>query len=323
MIRLLTIVAAAGFWAALANAAEPLAVSYFPGPSMGPLFAGIENGAFAKEGLAITAESTSGSVAQITAMLDGKYQIAFSGLDDAIAYDVGEGEVPIAGSADLIAIMGTDSGALHLVGAPEVKRVEDLRGRTVAVDAKNTGFAFVLYHVAALHGLEPGAYSVLSVGSSQKRLEALTQGKAQGAVMFKPVADLLAARGFNDLLAVSDVLPHYQAAAVLARRGWAASHRRAVVAFIRTYVAQARWFLDPANKEAATRILMRSMNLSQPAAAAGLAASPNPGGSIGRIDAAGVAAAVTLRETYALPKKALGSPRKFYDLSYYRAAVGR
>ncbi len=226
-------------------------------------------------------------------MLAGKYQIAFSGLDDAIAYDVGEGEVPIAGTADLVAIMGTDSGALHLVTAPEVKRVEDLRGRTVAVDAKNTGFAFVLYHIAALHGLKPGAYSVLSVGSSQKRLEALTQGRAQGAVMFKPVADLLAAKGFNDLLAVSDVLPHYQAAAVLARRGWAKAHRRAVVDFIRIYVAQARRLLDPA-------------------------------AAIGRIDEAGVARSrEAARGPIPRPKKPLGSPRKFYDLSYYRAAIGR
>jgi len=323
VIRLLTIAALAAFWAASAPAAEPVHVSYFPGPSIGPLFAGIEDGAFAKAGLAVSAEPTTGSVAQITAMLADKYQIAFSGLDDAIAYDVGEGEVPIAGTADLIAILGTDSGALHLVAAPEVRRVEDLRGRTVAVDARNTGFAFVLYHIAALHGLAPGTYSVLSVGSSQKRLEALTQGKAQGAVMFKPVADRLAARGFNDLLAVSDVLPHYQAAAVLARRGWAKAHRRAVVAFIRVYVSEARRFLDPANREAAIGILMRSMNLSHAAAAAGLAATPNPGRAVGRIDAAGVAAAVTLRETYAEPKKPLGDPRRFYDLSYYRAAAGR
>jgi hypothetical protein len=44
--------------------------------------------------------------------------------------------------------------------------------------------------------------------------------------------------------------------------------------------------------------------------------------AIGRIDPAGVATAVTLRDTYGTPKKKLGDPRGFYDLSYYNAATG-
>jgi len=111
--------------------------------------------------------------------------------------------------------------------------------------------------IAARHGLKLGDYTVLSVGSSQKRLEALSRGQAQGAVMFKPVADLLVAKGFNDLLAASDVLPDYQAAVAVARRSRATRHRGALVGFIRAYVVASRWFLDPANKEAAIQILMK------------------------------------------------------------------
>jgi ABC-type nitrate/sulfonate/bicarbonate transport system substrate-binding protein len=306
-------------------AQTPLAVSYFPGSGTGPIFAGIEQGFFAKEGLAVTAEATNGSVAQITAMLDGRYQIGFGGLDDVIAYDVGQGEVPIKQKADLFAFMGTDSGSLHLVTAPDVKSIEDLKGRTLAVDAKTTGFAFVLYRMAALHGLKPGDYDVLSVGSSQKRLEALTQGHAQAAVVFKPVADLLAIKGFHDLMPITDVFPHYQAAAVLARRSWATAHRRALVGFISGYIAATRWFLDPANKDAAIALLLKYMPGLAPQAAAGTygaaAAIADPHGAIGRIDPAGVATAVALREAYGEPKRKLGDPHRFYDLHYYRAAL--
>lgn len=303
-----------------------IAVSYFPGPGTGPVFAGIENGTFAKQGVSVDPESTAGSVAQITAMLDDKYQIAFGGLDDVIGYDVGQGEVPVkVAKPDLFAFMGTDSGSLHVVTAPDVKRVEDLKGRTIAVDAKTTGFAFVLYRIAALHGLKAGDYAVLSVGSSQKRFEALSSGAAQGAVMFKPVADLLAAKGFNDLMATSTVFPHYQAAVVLARRSWAMPHRVALVGFIRAYLQSMRWFIDPANKEAAILLLMKyTPNLSRSGAEASYATTINtinPKGPIGAIDPAGVATAVTLREAYGEPKKKLGDPHQFYDLSYYRAAL--
>lgn len=309
------------------GAQTKIAVSYFPGPTTGPVFAAIENGDFTKEGLAVGAESTNGSVRQITAMLDDKYQVAFGGLDDVIGYDVGQGQVPVKAKPDLFAFMGTDSGALHLVTAPDVKRVEDLKGRTVAVDAKLTGFAFVLYRIAALHGLKPGDYNVLSVGSSQKRFEALSNGQAQGAVMFKPVADLLAAKGFNDLLPTSQVFPHYQAAVVLARRSWAAPHRQALVGFIRAYLQSMRWFVDPANKEAAIQLLMKyTPNLPQRGAEASYATTismVSPNGPIGTIDPAGVATAVKLREIYGEPRKKLGDPHQFYDLSYYRAALTR
>lgn len=313
--------------AGLCQAQTKIAVSYFPGPGTGPVFAGIERGTFAKEGLSVDPESTNGSVAQITAMLDDKYQVAFGGLDDVSGYDVGQGEVPIKVKADLFAFMGTDSGSLHLVTAPEVKTVEALKGRTLAVDAKTTGFAFVLYRIAALHGLKPGDYNVLSVGSSQKRFEALSSGQAQGAVMFKPVADLLAAKGFNDLMPVSQVFPHYQAAVVLARRSWAVPHRRALIGFIRAYLDSMHWFIAPANKEAAIALLMKyTPNLSRQGAEASYAttiAIISPRGPIGSIDPAGVATAVKLREAYGEPKKKLGDPHQFYDLSYYRAALRR
>lgn len=311
--------------ATASSAQTKIAVSYFPGPAVGPVFAGIESGAFAKAGIAVDAESTAGSVAQITAMLSDKYQIAFGGLDDVIGYDVGQGEVPISQKPDLFAVMGTDSGSLHLVTAPEVTTVEALKGRTLAVDAKTTGFAFVLYRIAALHGLKSGDYQVLSVGSSQKRFEALSSGQAQAAVMFKPVADMLAAKGFHDLMPVSKVFPHYQAAVVFARRSWAAPHRAALIGFIRAYLAATRWFLDPANKEAAIALLIKDTpNLTRAAAEASYAttiATIDAKGPIGTIDPAGVATAVKLREEYGGPKKMLGDARQFYDLSYYRAAL--
>jgi ABC-type nitrate/sulfonate/bicarbonate transport system substrate-binding protein len=307
------------------RAQTKIAVSYFPGPGSGAVFAGIERGFFARHGLAVAADATNGSVAQITAMLDDKYQVAFGGLDDVIGYDVGQGEVPIDKKADLFAFMGTDSGSLHLVTASDVKNVEALKGRTVAVDAKTTGFAFVLYRIAALHGLRAGDYAVLSVGGTPKRLEALTQGNAQGAVMFKPAADLLAARGFNDLMAVSDVFPHYQAAVALARRSWAERHRADLEGFIRGYVEATRWFLAPANQDSAIGILMKyTPGLSRDAAESLYEASiavSGGAGPVGRIDPAGVATAVSLREAYGEPRKKLGSARQFYDLSYYQAAL--
>jgi len=106
--------------AGTAHAQTKLEVSYFPGPTTAQLYAGIEKGFFAKEGLSVNPDPTAGSVAQITAILDGKYDLAFGGLDDVIGYDVGQGEVPVKVKPDLFAFMGTDTGSLYVTTAPEV-----------------------------------------------------------------------------------------------------------------------------------------------------------------------------------------------------------
>jgi len=43
--------------------------------------------------------------------------------------------------------MGSDSGFLSLVVAPDVKKFADLKGKTLSVDARTTGYAFVLFDV--------------------------------------------------------------------------------------------------------------------------------------------------------------------------------
>jgi hypothetical protein len=43
--------------------------------------------------------------------------------------------------------MGSDSGFLRLVVAPDVKRIADLKRKTLSVDVRTTAYAFVLSEV--------------------------------------------------------------------------------------------------------------------------------------------------------------------------------
>src|SRR5712692_3244223 len=133
---------------AIAQPAPPKTVNLivFPGGFNWPSWVAQEKGLFAKNGLDVKVTPTPSSVFQLTNLIDGKFDIAMTAIDNLIAYREGQGEVPKPGS-DLFDIMGGDNGFLRLVTVPAVKSFGDLSGKTLSVDALTTGYAFVLREI--------------------------------------------------------------------------------------------------------------------------------------------------------------------------------
>ncbi len=311
--------------AAPAFAQTKIEVSHFPGAAW-TAQAAIDQGYFAKEKLDVHLNPITSSVAQIKGTMDGTYQIGITALDNVIAYDAGQGDVKLGTPADFIAFMGGEGGSLHVMTAPAVKRIEDLKGKTLAVDAKGTGFAFVLYRIAAMHGVKQSDYSLIAVGSSQQRLDALMDGRAQAALLNRPFDSMAVSKGANDLMAMSKVFPHYQSSVGMARKGWAKDHREALVGFIHAYVKGSLWIFNPANKDAAIAILLKNTPNLPRETAEGIYKNTTGKGSVtsptAALDPAGVATVVKLRSEYGEPKKKLNA-KDFYDLSYYKAATSK
>jgi ABC-type nitrate/sulfonate/bicarbonate transport system substrate-binding protein len=319
-----TLAAILSLAAVTAHAQTKLEVSSCPGGGTWPVYISNAQGYFAKEKLDVHLDIITGSVAQIKGMMDGTYDLGITALDNVIAYDAGQGEAKLDQPADLFAFMGGEGGSLHLITAPAVKKVEDLKGKTLAVDAKSTGFAFVLYRIAAMHGVKQSDYSLLAVGSSQKRLDALTGGQAQAALLNRPFDGFAKAKGFNDLVNMSKVFPHYQSSVGMARRAWAAQHRDALIGFIRAYVKGSLWLFDPTHKAEAVDLLMKNTQGLSAQQANDIYTTTTSKGTVtsptAKLDPAGVAMVVKLRSEYAEPKKKLDA-RNFYDMSYYKAAT--
>lgn len=308
---------------AQAPAPTKLEVSHFPGANW-VLLIGQNEGFFAREKLDVHLDAIHGSVEQISGTMSGKFDLGLTALDNVIAYDAGQGAPQVQQPTDLFAFMGGEELAMKLIAAPDIKTVEGLKGKTLAVDAKNTGFAFVLYSALARHGLKQGDYDVLATGSSQSRLEAITSGKAQAAGLNRPFDAMALSKGATNLGDMRKLFPHYQASAGFARRAWAAQHRDTLIAFIRAYVKASLWLFDGGHKEAAIDLLVKNTQGLSPQQAADIYRDTAGKGGIGSpkatLDLAGVATVVKLRNEYGEPKKKL-NPGDFYDLSYYKAAL--
>jgi ABC-type nitrate/sulfonate/bicarbonate transport system substrate-binding protein len=115
---------------ASAQSLQAVSVIVFPGGFNWPIWVAQEHGYFAKNGVEVTLTDTPNSVFQLTNLMDGKFDIAVTAIDNVIAYVEGQGEVPVARPPDLFAFMGGDNGLLSLTSIPEVKSYADLKGRT-------------------------------------------------------------------------------------------------------------------------------------------------------------------------------------------------
>ena len=110
---------------------QPVSVIVFPGGFNWPIWIAQEKGYFAKDGIEVKLTNTPNSVFQLTNLIDGKFDIAMTAIDNVIAYMEGQGEAQTASKPDLVVFMGGDNGFLSLVTVPEVKTYADLKGRTV------------------------------------------------------------------------------------------------------------------------------------------------------------------------------------------------
>jgi ABC-type nitrate/sulfonate/bicarbonate transport system substrate-binding protein len=291
-----------------------------------PIWVAQRNGLFEAQGLDVQLAYTPSSGFLVKSVLDGKAELAFAAIDNVIAYQEGQGEAEIPANPDLFAFMGGDGGFISIVAAPSVAAVEDLKGRTVSVDAMTTGFAFVVRELVARSGLAESDVTFVRAGGTANRYRDLVAGKHDATLLRTPFELLAENRGYHAIAGAESLGP-YQGTVGLARRSYAEAHEATLIAFLRAYRAATDWLYDPANREVAEALLVAHIRDMTPALAKrsyDLLLSPKGGLSRDlKPDVAGIRTVLELRDKYALPHKTLTDPMKYVDLGYYDKAFGK
>jgi ABC-type nitrate/sulfonate/bicarbonate transport system substrate-binding protein len=302
----------------------PVSVIAFPGTGTWPIRIAHDKGYFAQQGIEVTLSPTPNSVFQMTSLIAGKFDIAMTAADNVVAYTEGQGEAPVSGQPDLFIFMGGSPSIPALVTIPEISNYQGLKGRTLAVDAMTTGYAFVLFDLLERHGLKLGAYRVESAGGTVARWQGMRERRYAAAILTSPFDLIAGAEGFNVQQYARDVYGHYEESVATTRRAWAAANETKLVAFIRAYVSAVEWLRDSTNSGEAIAILRQSFPQMSPEVGAGTYA--NFVGSRGiaakaALDIAGLRKVLELRSEYGQPKRKLSDPARYYDLRYYDKAI--
>jgi ABC-type nitrate/sulfonate/bicarbonate transport system substrate-binding protein len=308
----------------LASSLTPLRVVVFDGGWNLPIWAAQKLGFFHAQGLDVVLSYTANSTDLVAGLFDGRYDVALAGADNFVAYREGAGEVDLADEADLILCMGGDRGFLSLLAAAGIDRVSGLRGRTIAVDAMTTGFAFVLRELLARHGVMEGAVRFERAGGTSARYDALIAG-AFDATLLRTPFDLLAIEKGWQRLASADVLGPYQGTVAGVRRRWADANRAVLVGFLRAYRDGLAWCTQPANRLETEALLRAHVKDITPACAAtAVTELVNPDTGLMRdmrVDHAGLQTVLELRRKYAPGSRAMSTVAALVDDSFLDAAL--
>lgn len=103
----------------------------------------------------------------------------------------------LAGS-DMVILAHTMPGVVQsLTVRPDIKRDEDLRGKTIGVTSFGSLNDFLVRYLAKKRGLNPDRdFALLQIGADPERLLALKQGKIQAATLSHPAYILAQRAGF-------------------------------------------------------------------------------------------------------------------------------
>jgi len=313
--------------ASLVHAQTPLRVISFPGGANLPLWVAEDKGLFARERLTVKLSPTPNSVVLVQSLVEDSEDIAMAAFDNVVAYQEGQGEVKLSTTPDFFAFMGFSRGTVRLVVSPDVKDYDDLRGKTLAVDAVATGYSLVLQKLLQLGGLKEGDYRLESVGATGMRAQALMENKFSGTILTTPLEIAPESRGYRRLANAVDVLGPYQTIVGMARRRWAKGNRDALVGFIRASTEAIDWLFDPQNRAEAVAIYRTHLpNVPEDAAQRHVNALLGEREGFtrgGALDSQGMMTVLRIRSEFGLPHKTLTDPARYADEHYQQAARHR
>ena len=306
------------------SAPRELSVIVFPGGFNWPIWVGQEKGMFSKHGVRINMIDTPNSRFQLTGMIEGKFDIAMTAIDNLIAYREGQGGVDMDAS-ELIAVMGADNGFLRLTSVPEVRTIAELKGKQLSVDALTTGYAFVLLEIMERNGMViQRDYTTVAAGGVLQRFQSLLKKEHAATMLISPFEVLAKGQGFNVLADADTALGDYQGLVAGVRKGWAKQNSRELVAFIRGYREALNWLYDPANKQAALDLFVGKVKgATAQSAATSYEVLLNPKTGFTRdakISEAGTRTVLALREKFGQPAKKMKSLDAYYDPAWYLEA---
>ncbi|WP_210252995.1 ABC transporter substrate-binding protein [Beijerinckia sp. L45] len=305
--------------------ATKLTVNVFPGGFNWPLFVARDKGFFAARGLEIEVQPTTGSIAQMSGLATGKFDIAMTAIDNIVAYVEGQGDASVGKQSDFVAVMGSDSGFLSVVSAPAIPTFEKLRGQTLSVDARSTGYAFVFFDMLAREGLKATDYTIVPVGGMTQRWTAMKQGQQVATILSTPYDILAKAEGFHQLGWATHTIGPYQGNVAATKRPWAEAHRPQLVAYIRAYAAAIDWLYEPKNHDEAIKILRANLpSMSEQLAQQTYGELLDPKDGFFRqakVDAEGVRTVLRLRSQYLPGSPQLSDASRYYDASFWSDAM--
>jgi len=221
-----------------------------------------EKGIFEKYGLKVNLIQMQGSSKAMTALITGDTSICQMGGNSVInAFAAGQDAVMIAG------IYNTYPAVL--VARPEIKTVEDLRGKTIGTGVAASASEVATHLALQELGLEPGVdVNLIEIGEEPDRVAAFRAGQIDAILTAAPYLHSLREEGVSELFDFGKVGLPYAHTSLVTTRKFIEENRPIVVNFMKAILESIA--LMKADPEGTKEVIAKYLGLDPVADAADL-----------------------------------------------------
>jgi NitT/TauT family transport system substrate-binding protein len=221
------------------------------------LWAALEGGAFARNGLDVDLVNLGRSQAVQAALLSREVVIASVSGSSTV-------NVRLAGG-DLVMIGSTfDTMPYQLATTRDVNSLADLRGKSIGVNSFGGAADSILRYLLRQAGLDPERdTTILQVGAQNERVAALRSRGIQATLVDPPFGSIAEKEGLRVLLDTTELGIAYPQDVVVVHRDWLASNRDTARRILQSLVDGRKAF--KADRELGLRTIQKWLQLDDPA----------------------------------------------------------
>jgi ABC-type nitrate/sulfonate/bicarbonate transport system substrate-binding protein len=219
-----------------------------------------EKGFFAKENLDVEPTYMTPELV-IKALIAGTVDLARSGTHFGLIAAVRGAEIKIIG--------GTNYGyAYQVIANPQFKTLADLKGQRIAGASIASITTTIFKDVMQRRGIPPSDYTILSVGGSPERFQAVASGQVAASLAEAPPFNFRSIEaGRRVLLNYGDEIKNLQYASFFALNKSLQQNRQLFTRYMRAIGQGQRWLNDPANEKAAIELMVQRLKVDAAIAA--------------------------------------------------------
>ena len=189
---------------------------------------------------------------------------AMSGGSGNVAIVGGEGPIRayISGNTDFVFIGSVKNVLTHsLMGKPEIKRPEDLKGKRIGVGRIGGNSHYFTMYGMRQKGLDPlKDANLIQTGGAPETFLALSTGAVDAASLTTPQDTRAAFQGFNYVIDGREIKPAYVATGFVTLRSVIAKRPKAVSQFMHVMAESLKIMIS--DRELAFRVISRKIGLT-------------------------------------------------------------
>lgn len=213
-----------------------------------------DKGFFAKENLDVEPTYMTPDLV-VKALIAGTVDLARSGTHFGL--------IAASRGADIKIIGGSNYGyPYQVIGNPQFKTLADLKGQKIAGASLASITTTIFKDVMARRGIPPTAYTLLFVGGSPERFQAVASGQVAASLAEAPPFNFRSVEaGRRVLLNYSDEIKNLQYTSFFATTKSLAQNRPLYARYMRAIGQGMRWLNDPANEKAAIELMVQRLKV--------------------------------------------------------------